>query len=53
VKSGLIEILLIDMEEQPAADLLTKPLNVASFVKQSTRLFWVGSHHCHLLSEEV
>jgi hypothetical protein len=32
VKSGLIEILVIDTTKQPA-DLLTKPLNVASFFK--------------------
>jgi hypothetical protein len=32
VKSGLIKILPIDTVEQPS-DLLTKPLDVASFVK--------------------
>ena len=32
VKSGLIEILPIDTLEQPA-DLMTKPLDLASFVK--------------------
>jgi hypothetical protein len=37
VKSGLIDILAIDTEEQPA-DLLTKPLSVASFVKHRKRL---------------
>ena len=33
VKSGLIEILPIDTLEQPA-DLMTKPLDLASFVKK-------------------
>jgi hypothetical protein len=37
VKSGLIDILAIDTEEQPA-DLLTKPLSVASFVKHRKRV---------------
>ena len=37
VKSGLIHILAIDTEEQPA-DLLTKPLSVASFVKHRKRV---------------
>jgi hypothetical protein len=37
VKSGLIDILAIDTEEQPAA-LLTKPLSVASFVKHRKRV---------------
>jgi hypothetical protein len=37
VKSGLIGILAIDTEEQPA-DLLTKPLSVASFVKHRKRV---------------
>jgi hypothetical protein len=40
VKSGLISILPIDTEEQPA-DLLTKPLDVTSFVKhRKTILGW-------------
>jgi hypothetical protein len=33
----LIDILAIDTEEQPA-DLLTKPLSVASFVKHQKRV---------------
>jgi hypothetical protein len=37
VKSGLIDILVIDTEEQPA-DLLTKLLSVASFVKYRKRV---------------
>jgi hypothetical protein len=37
VKSGLIDILAIDTEEQPA-DLLTKPLSVATFVKHRKRV---------------
>jgi hypothetical protein len=37
VESGLIDILAIDTEEQPA-DLLTKPLSVASFVKHRKRV---------------
>jgi hypothetical protein len=37
VKSGLIDILAIDTEEQPA-DLLTKPLSVISFVKHRKRV---------------
>jgi hypothetical protein len=37
VKSGLNDILAIDTEEQPA-DLPTKPLSVASFVKHHKRV---------------
>jgi hypothetical protein len=37
IKSGLIDILAIGTEEQPA-DLLTKPLSVASFVKHRKRV---------------
>jgi hypothetical protein len=36
VKSGLIDILVIDTEER-SADLLTKQLSVASFVKHRKR----------------